>query len=47
MAHLHPTISPEVGRTMLLGAGPEREPAVTPSQEGEGVTAACPVRLCY
>jgi hypothetical protein len=32
---------------MLTGIAPEREPAVTPSQESEGVTAACSVRLCY
>jgi hypothetical protein len=32
---------------MLAGNVPERERAVTPSQEGEGVTAACSLRLCY
>ena len=32
---------------MLTGNTPEREPAVTPSQESEGVTAACSVQLCY
>ena len=32
---------------MLTGKAPERHAAVTPSQESEGVTAACSVRLCY
>jgi hypothetical protein len=32
---------------MLTGNGPERHAAVTPSQEGDGVTAACSVCLCY
>jgi hypothetical protein len=32
---------------MLTGIAPEREPAVTPSREIEGVTAACSVQLCY
>ena len=32
---------------MLTGSGPVRHAALTPSQESEGVTAACSVRLCY
>ena len=32
---------------MLTGIPAEREPAVTPSRESEGVTAACSVQLCY
>ena len=39
-----PDTSPEVGRTMLTADGPERDTAVTPSQECEGVTAAWPDR---
>jgi hypothetical protein len=32
---------------MLTGSGRECDTAVTPSREGEGVTAVCSVRLCY
>ena len=32
---------------MLTARGPERDTAVTPSRESEGVTAACSVGLCY
>ena len=32
---------------MLTAHGAERDPAITPSQESEGVMAGCRVLLCY
>ena len=32
---------------MLTARGAERDTAITPSREGEGVMAVCPVLLCY
>jgi hypothetical protein len=32
---------------MLTAHGAERDPAITPSHESEGVMAGCRVLLCY